>query len=388
MPPQPDPAWRETEQAWHEHIGDFAHTIAPRDAAHSYAVLRGLTGPGGGMVAAATTSLPERAEEGRNYDYRYVWVRDQCYAGEAAAAAGALDLMDDAVRFITARLVEHGRELRPAYTTRGTPIPDEHPLDLAGYPGGTAVVGNQVRRQFQLDIFGEILLLLATAAKSDHLEGESWRVAELAAATILDRWHEPDAGVWELDPSREWTHSRLICAAGLRAISSVPAAQRRASSWLSSADEIVAHTGHSALHPSGRWQRAPDDPRVDAALLLAGLRGAVPGDDPRTITTCDAVERELADDFYCYRYRPDERSLGEAEGAFVLCGFWVALALEQQGHSRRAAHWFERNRAACGSPGLLSEEFDVTQRQLRGNLPQAFAHALLLECAATLHDEP
>ena len=103
-----------------------------------------------------------------------------------------------------------------------------------------------------------------------------------------------------------------------------------------------------------------------------------------SIATCAAVERELSDDLYCYRYRPDERALGEAEGAFVLCGFWMALALEQQGRPLQAARWFERNRAACGPPGLLSEEFDVTQRQLRGNLPQAFAHALLLECAATL----
>jgi hypothetical protein len=386
-PPHPDTSWRETEHGWRERVGDFAHTIAPGDSSHSYAVLRGLSSQGGGLVAAATTSLPERAEEGRNYDYRYVWIRDQCYAGEAAAAAGASDLLDDSVRLVTARLAEHGSELSPAYTVRGTPIPDQHQLDLDGYPGGTAVVGNRVRHQFQLDIFGEVLLLLAVAAGHDHLEAEGWRAAEVAAETIRTRWRDADAGIWELDPPREWTHSRLICAAGLRAVSALPAARQHASEWLSTADEIVASAGRRALHDSGRWQRAPDDPRLDASLLLAGLRGAVPSDDPRTIATCEAVEHELAADFYCYRYRPDERSLGEAEGAFVLCGFWVALALEQQGHSQRAARWFERNRAASGPPGLLSEEFDVTQRQLRGNLPQAFTHALLLESAATLHGE-
>ena len=100
-----------------------------------------------------------------------------------------------------------------------------------------------------------------------------------------------------------------------------------------------------------------------------------------------AVERELADDGYCYRYRPDARPLGEAEGAFVLCGFLVALAWDQQGDQVRAGHWFERNRAACGPAGLLSEEFDVAQRQLRGNLPQAFVHAALLQCAMTLHGD-
>jgi GH15 family glucan-1,4-alpha-glucosidase len=96
------------------------------------------------------------------------------------------------------------------------------------------------------------------------------------------------------------------------------------------------------------------------------------------------VERELADDGYCYRYRPDGRAVGEAEGAFLLCGFWMALSYHQRGDPARATAWFERNRAACGPPGLLSEEYDVRQRQLRGNLPQAFVHALLLESAVTL----
>jgi alpha,alpha-trehalase len=387
-PPEADAAWRETHQAWHERVGEFANTIAPRDAAHACAVIRGMTSTGGGMVAAATTSLPERAEEGRNYDYRYVWIRDQCYAGAAAARAGALEIMDDSVRFVTARVAEHGRELRPAYTGRGTAIPVISDLALEGYPGGAAVVGNQVRDQFQLDAFGEVLLLLAAAARHNHLDAHGWRAAELAAAAVLARWREPDAGIWELDPPQHWTHSRLICAAGLRAISAHAPDRGSASRWLAAADAIVAATSRRALHRSGRWQRAFDDPRVDAALLLAGLRGAVPGDDPRSVATCAAVERDLTDELHCYRYRPDERGLGEAEGAFVLCGFWMALALEQQQRPLQAARWFERNRAACGPPGLLSEEFDVTQRQMRGNLPQAFAHALLLECAATLRGEP
>jgi GH15 family glucan-1,4-alpha-glucosidase len=102
--------------------------------------------------------------------------------------------------------------------------------------------------------------------------------------------------------------------------------------------------------------------------------------------TLRAFEAELTQDGYAYRYRPDERPLGEAEGAFLLCGFFASLAWAQQGDALAATRWFERNRAACGPPGLLSEEFDVTQRQLRGNLPQAFVHALLLECAAVLDE--
>jgi GH15 family glucan-1,4-alpha-glucosidase len=138
------------------------------------------------------------------------------------------------------------------------------------------------------------------------------------------------------------------------------------------------------VHPSGRWQRSTEDPRVDAALLFAALRGATPPTDPRAVATLDAVLDELSEDLYIYRYRPDDRPLGEAEGAFLLCGLLCALALQQQGRVAEAGRFFERNRAACGPPGLLTEEFDVRQRQLRGNVPQAFVHAMLLECATTI----
>jgi GH15 family glucan-1,4-alpha-glucosidase len=379
--PEADHAWTGTEVAWRQRVPELEQTIAPRDARHSYAILSGLTSAAGGMVAAATTSLPERAEEGRNYDYRYVWIRDQCYAGQAVARAGAHPLMDEALKFVAEQLLAHGPDLRPAYTTRGTQVPDERHLDLPGYPGGRDTIGNWVNQQFQLDAFGEALLLFAAAANHDRLDADGWRAAELAAGAIARRWEEPDAGIWELMPDH-FTHSRLICAAGLRQISRHHPGGEKAREWLALADRITAKASAEGLHPSGRWQRSGTDERIDAALLMPAIRGAVAPGDPRTLATLEAVERELTQDGYCYRYRPDERPLGEAEGAFLLCGFLLSLAYEQQGQVVAAARWFERNRAACGPPGLLSEEFDVTQRQLRGNLPQAFVHALLLECAA------
>ena len=133
------------------------------------------------MVAAATTSLPERAEEGRNYDYRYVWIRDQCYAGQAVARAGAYPLLDDAVGFVSRQLLAHGPDLKPASTTTGGPVPDERRLNLPGYPGGWDRVGNWVNKQFQLDAFGEALLLFASAADHDRLDAEGWRAVEIAA---------------------------------------------------------------------------------------------------------------------------------------------------------------------------------------------------------------
>jgi alpha,alpha-trehalase len=377
-PPDPDRAWSATETGWTERLPELQSATAPRDARHSYAVLSGLTSSAGGMVAAATMALPERARQGRNYDYRYAWIRDQCFAGQAIAKAGPMPLMDDAVRFVIERLLARARAGLYGHRRPGARRADARP---AGFPGGGDVTGNWVNRQFQLDAFGESLLLLAAAAAHDHLDADGWRAAQAAAEAIEARWREPDSGIWELEPDA-WTHSRLVCAAGLRKIAQHQPG-KRAARWVALADAILADTAEHALHPAGHWQRSPTDSRIDAALLLPAIRGGLPAEDPRSIATLETVARELTDDGFCYRYRPDERPLGESEGAFVMCGFLMALAYAQQGDQVRAARWFERNRAACGTAGLLSEEFDVAQRQMRGNLPQAFVHALLLECAVT-----
>jgi hypothetical protein len=381
-PPDPDRTWAATEAAWAD-VPALAGTAAPGDARRSYAVLRGLTGSGGGMVAAATTSLPERAEEGRNYDYRYVWIRDLCFAGQAAASAGPYPLLDDAVRYVTARLHEHGPRTAPAYTVDGRPVPAERRLRLPGYPGGFDLVGNRVGGQFQLDVFGEALLLLAAAQRHGRLDTDGREAAAIAASAVALRRREPDHGIWEL-PLRQWTHSKLTCVAGLRAMASALPADPRAGEWTALADSLLRETTARALHPAGYWQRAPDDPALDAALLLPPLRGALSHTDPRTRATLAAYRDRLTDDFYAYRFRHDDRPLAEAEGAFVFCGFVMALAEHQQGHEAAAYRWFERNRAACGVAGLCAEEYDIAQRRQRGNLPQAFVHALLLESAIRL----
>jgi alpha,alpha-trehalase len=384
-PPDPERLWKSTQAEWDKAVPQLDNVLAPRDARHAYAVMRGLTSSDDGMVAAVTTSLPERAEAGRNYDYRYAWIRDQCFAGQAAAAAGAPALLDTAVRFVSARLHCDGPALAPAYTADGGPVPAERRLGFPGYPGGFDLVGNWVRKQFQLDVFGEALLLLATAAQRDRLDSDGWRAVEIAADAVASRWREPDAGIWEID-NQAWTHSRLICVAGLRAAAARPGPS--ADSWSRLADTILADTAAHATHPSGRWQRSDTDPRLDGSLLIPPLRGGVPADDPRTAQTLRAYTAELTEDGYAYRFRPDDRPLGEAEGAFLLCGFLLALAHHQQGNHVDAARWFERNRAACGPPGLYSEEYDVAERQLRGNLPQAFVHAIMLESAAWLASPP
>jgi hypothetical protein len=374
---EPRDFWSETEAQWKCRVPELPDAAAPRDARHAVAVLAGLTAGSGAMVAAATTALPERAAQGRSFDYRYAWIRDQCLAGHALLAAGRTAELQAAVAFIRDRILEHGPQLAPAYTVDGGRLPDEHRLGLPGYPGGADVAGNHVNEQFQLDAFGEALQLLAAIA--DRLDGDGWRAAEIAAAAIEARWREPEAGIWELEPER-WTHSLLAAAAGLRAIAEQAPRGAPVDRWRDLAGTLV---GAGAPHPTGRWQRAPDDPRIDAALLLPALHSP-DRHDPRADATLRAVLDELCDDGYCYRYRPDERPLGEAEGAFLLCGFVVSRALHARGEHAAAVHVFDRNRSASGPPGLLSEEFDVQQRQLRGNVPQAFVHALLLDCAMTL----
>ncbi len=353
--PDAEETWQATTAAWSAVVPDCSGLIAVRDARHAYAVLSGLSAGSGAMVAAATTSLPERMDSFRNYDYRYAWIRDQCYAGLAVAAHGRHPLLDGAVRFITERLHCDGPDLKPAYTVSGGTVPTERSLRLRGYPGGKVRTGNRVNRQFQLDCLGEALQLLAAASRLDVLGPEDWRAAEIAATAIELRCGEPDAGIWELDNQR-WAHSRLTCVAGLRAIAAAaeggPAgshANRQAAHWSSVADKILAGLS-DCLHPDGRWQRSPSDERVDAALLLPAINGALSADDPRTAATIRAVAADLAEDGFVYRFRQDARPLHKAEGAFLLCGFWMAQAASACGDQVAATHWFERSRSACGPP--------------------------------------
>lgn len=384
--PAPADLWTATERNWTGSVPAMTGTAAPGDARRAYAVLRGLTSSTGAMVAAATLGLPERAEAKRNYDYRYAWIRDQCFAGQAAGAGAPTGLLDSSVRFVSERLQADRSALKPAYTVNGGRVPDEHTLVLPGYPGGTDTVGNWVNGQFQLDSLGEALLLFATAAGHDHLDTVHWQAVEQTVAAIEATWTAPDAGIWELRNER-WTHSRLTCVAGLKAISRY-APRTKAATWISMADRILKNTVATCTHPSGRWQRSDTDVRVDAALLLPAIRGAVPAHDSRSLATAAAVRKELLEDGYVYRFRHCPGPLAVAEGAFLLCGFNLALTEHQQGNTVEAFRLFERNRAACGSPGLFTEEYDVGQRQLRGNFPQAFVHAAMLETAHRLAGPP
>ncbi|MGW4278110.1 glycoside hydrolase family 15 protein, partial [Streptomyces seoulensis] len=144
------------------------------------------------------------------------------------------------------------------------------------------------------------------AERAGRLDGEGWKAAGLAVRAVADRWREPDAGVWELEP-RQWTHSRLTCVAGLRALAGAAPRHPLADPCAHLADTLFAEVCASAVHPDGHWQRAPDDPKVDAALLMPALRGAVPAHDPRARATLAACRDQLARDHFLYRFRHDDR---------------------------------------------------------------------------------
>lgn len=386
-PPAPETLWDATEEAWRRAVPSLSGRIATRDCRHAIAVLRGMTSPAGAMVAAATMSLPERAGGDRDYDYRYAWVRDQCIVGQAAAVARVDDLVDAALRFVLDRVLADGPKLRPAYCVDGTPVPGQRELPLLGYPGSPNVVsGNRAGEQFQLDVFGEVLLLLAAAADAGRLDADGWKGANIVVDAIASRRDEPDSGIWETEP-RRFAHSRLICAAGLRRIASAATPGRQTGEWTALADSLLADTAATCVHPSGRWQRAPDDDRCDAALLTPQLHSLLPPDDPRSTMTRRVVMDELTRDGYVFRYQVHDQPLGVAEGAFMLCGYWLAMAMHQAGDVTGARALFERSRAGCGPAGLFTEEFDVAQRQMRGNLPQAFVHATMLEAAIRLSSD-
>jgi GH15 family glucan-1,4-alpha-glucosidase len=374
--------WAATRAAWERTVPSFEGLHTRADIRQSYAVLAGLTSADHGMVAAATMSLPERARSGRNYDYRYAWIRDQCYVGRACASLGHVGLLDSALDFVAERILADGPDLKPAYTVSGGSVPGERHVGLRGYPGGGDVVGNWVNQQFQLDSLGEALSMFAAADEVGALNQRHWLAVSTCVEVIGQKWQDPDAGIWELEDD-VYTQSRLSCVAGLNAIARRTTAAQGAQ-WAQLADTILAQTAATSVHSGGYWQQSPTRAGVDASSLRPLGMGALSMDEPRSVATLHAVLHDLTIDGYVYRFRQDERPLADAEGSFTLCGFLMAQAQLRAGSVTQAVHFFERARASCTSSGLFTEEFDTSQHQLRGNLPQAFVHAAFIQTAVAV----
>jgi len=402
--PTPDPV--DPERALKETIRFWTHwsaqAIVPErwrePVLRSLITLKALTyAPTGGIVAAATTSLPEQVGGARNWDYRYCWLRDAGYTLQALLDAGYTDEAGAWREWLLRAVAGDPADLQMLYSVTGRRrLPEWQVPWLPGYQGSAPVrVGNAAAEQFQLDVWGEVLDTLHRARVS-HLgaEEDAWDLQRAMLDFLEGHWNEPDKGLWEMrGPARAYVHSKVMAWAGIdRAVHAVERSRldgpvRR---WRAlrqhTHDEVCARGFDSDRNTFTQFYGSRG---LDAALLLVPQVGFLPADDPRVAGTVDAVAHNLLRDGYLLRYDPeadgDVDPLPGSEGAFLACTFWYADALALLGRHAQAVEVFERLLDLRNDVGLLSEEYDTSIRQLVGNIPQAYSHVFLINTARTLN---
>jgi len=347
----------------------------------------------GVFVAAPTTSLPEWPGGPRNWDYRYVWIRDAAFTAQVFLLLGHLSEARSYVGWALDRAGElrPGEELRTVYTLDGQSPPPESELPhLEGYRGSRPVrIGNAAADQRQLDIYGEILDSALLLERVDPaFVRDRWSTIELLAQRTTELWAQPDSGIWESRaPPDHFVHSKLMCWVALdRALQLAQEFGERAQvdEWRRTAEEIraaILSRGYDGR--SGSFVQAFGRPELDASALRIPITGFLPADDPRVLSTISAVEQRLGRAPFLRRYERDD-GLGGPEGSFLLCSFWLVEALAKSGQRERAlARW--RALLDAASPLLLfSEEFDPATNEPLGNYPQAFTHIGVLRGALAL----
>jgi GH15 family glucan-1,4-alpha-glucosidase len=383
--------WR----AWTEKIDE---RLPFRDAVvRSLLTLRLLTySPSGAPVAAPTTSLPEQLGGVRNWDYRYAWPRDASIGVGAFLGVGRLD----EARGFLGWLLHASRLQRPRLpvllTVHGRYAPRERDLSgWVGYAESLPVrVGNGAADQHQLDGYGWVLdaaWLLVQAGH--HLYAETWRAMRGFADLVAHRWHEPDAGIWEIrDDAAHHVHSKLMgwlaLDRALRIADShrTPTRQRRR--WQAAraaiAEEVRARGYDRA---NGTYTRSYGSVDLDAALLILPLLGVEDADSPRVVGTINAIRAELsAGGPLLYRYPPGQDGLPGTEGAFLPCSFWMVQALARIGRGTEAIALFQALLDRANPLGLYAEEMDPATGTHLGNFPQALTHAALVQAALAIRD--
>jgi GH15 family glucan-1,4-alpha-glucosidase len=360
-------------------------------AIRSAAVLRGLQhGATGAIAAAPTTSLPERVGGGRNWDYRYSWIRDSAFSARSLAELGFVDEADRFRRFAQRSSAGNVEDLQVFYGIGGERRLDESQLDLEGYRDSRPVrVGNGARGQLQLDAYGELVgLTWRWHRRGNSPDDDTWRfVAELVQAAA-ERWREPDSGIWEWrgDPLH-FVHSKVMCWSALdRGLKLAEECSRDApvDSWRAAREEVreaVETEGYD--EERGVFVQAFGSSEMDAALLLLPSTGFVEYDDERMVRTVDAIREELAEDGLLRRYHSHDGLEGE-EGAFLACSFWLAECLAHQGRAGEARRAFDRALATGNDLGLFAEEFETGGGEMVGNFPQALTHLAHISAALAL----
>ena len=354
--------------------------------------------PTGGIVAAPTTSLPEVLGGSRNWDYRFCWVRDATLTLEALLIGG---FRHEALRWrewLLRAAAGDPTRLQTMYGVAGERRLTELELDwLPGYADSRPVrTGNAAHDQLQLDTYGELMDVTWQSARAEHMPSEnSWSLARLLLDVLEQRWREPDEGIWEVrGPRRHFAHSKVMCWVAFdRAVLMAEHLDYEgpADRWRAARDEIHAEVCARAFNPNvGAFVQSYDTDALDASVLLIPLVGFLPGDDPRVVSTIDVIQRDLTRDGLVMRYDPRVAAvdgIGEHEGVFLPCSFWLVEALALAGRRDDALALFERLLGLGNDLGLYAEEYEPEQQRFLGNFPQAFTHLALVGAAHTLAPE-
>jgi GH15 family glucan-1,4-alpha-glucosidase len=392
----PHRAAAETAAWWREWSSRCSYEGEWRDAVErSLIVLKALTyAPTGGIVAAATTSLPEQLGGGRNWDYRYCWVRDATFTLYALMTAGyteeARAWRDWLVRAVAGR----PEQMQIMYGVAGERRLTELELGwLPGYEGSAPVrIGNGAALQYQLDVYGELMDSLHQARRAGiPSHPTAWHVQRVLLDFLESGWREPDEGIWEVrGPRRHFTHSKVMAWVGLdRAVKAVErfGLAGPIDRWRGLRDEIHAEVCREGYDAERRtFTQYYGSSELDASLLMIPLVGFLPPSDPRVAGTVEAVQHELLHDGFVRRYSTSTEvdGLPAGEAAFLTCTFWLADNLALLGRRPEARRIFERVLDLRNDLGLLSEEYDPAARRLVGNFPQALSHVGLVNTAYNL----
>ncbi len=390
-----------TERWWREWAAQSTYDGPyEREVTRSLITLKAMTyAPTGGIVAAATTSLPEHLGGVRNWDYRYCWIRDATLTLYALLAAGYTQEAVAWRDWLLRAVAGDPAQMQIMYGAAGERRLLEWEADwLPGYAGSVPVrIGNAASRQFQLDVFGEVMDVLQQSRETGvEPHGVAWQVQRALMENLEGAWREPDEGIWEVRSGRRhFTHSKVMSWVAFdRAIRAVERSgvDGPVTRWRRAREEIHAEVCRRG-YDSGRgaFVQSYGSQELDASLLMIALVGFLPARDPRVAGTVRAIERELCRDGFVERYATERAvnvdGLPGREGAFLPCTFWLVDNLILQGRRADARRLFEHVLSVASGTGLLSEEYDAEAGRLVGNYPQAFSHVGLVNSAHNLQGE-
>ena len=349
----------------------------------------------GAFVAAPTTSLPEWPGGHRNWDYRYTWIRDAAFSAQALLLLDHVDEAKGFLRWVVGRLRADpaSERLRVVYGSHGEVDLTERSLPhLAGYADSRPVrVGNAAVRQYQLDIFGELLDAASVLSLIDlEFVRSLWTELAGVVESVARHWRAPDHGIWEIRaPPRQYTHSKTMAWValdrGVRIARRLRVDDERIVGWTEAADRVRTTILERGFHPDlHAFTQTLDGTEVDAAELRIPMVGLLPYTDARVRSTVRRVRRELSFGPYVYRYRTHDGISG-AEGAFLPCSFWLVESLAQMGERAEAARRLDELVVVGGPLGLFSEACDARTGRPLGNYPQALSHIALLRAVRAVH---